>query len=85
MWNDFLDTTNITCGYTVYGCKRRKLHRSFAKPGREECAKCVTLDSLEKKENEQEARRKLTARCKEAVYTFDMQRVILLPRIEQYK
>ena len=84
-WNDFLDITNITCGYAVYRCECRKLHISFAKLGREECAKCVTLDSLEKYEHEQEARRRPTARCEEAVYTLDTQRVILLPRIEQYK
>ena len=102
LWKDFLDTTNITCGYTVYRTECIKLHLSFAKLGQEECAKCVTLDGLAKKEHEQEAGRRRTTyeieaanfkrlsrqptvRCEEAVYTLDMQKVILLPRIDQYK
>ena len=102
LWKDFLDTTNITCGYSVYRTECIKLHISFAKLGQEECAKCVTLDGLAKKEHEQEAGRRRTTyeieaanfkrlsrqptvRCDEAVYTLDIQKVILLPRIDQYK
>ena len=57
MWNNFLATTNITCGFTIYRCECRKLHISFVKLGREECDKCVTLDGLVSTEHEQEAGR----------------------------
>ena len=65
MWNNFLATTNITCGFTLYRCEWN-LHISSAKLGSEECDKCVTLFGLVSAEDEQEAGRRWASHEMEA-------------------
>ena len=74
MWNNFLATTNITCGFTINRCECRNLHISFAKLGCKECDKCVTLDGLVSAEHEQEAGR---MRATHEIAAADFERISL--------
>ena len=83
------------CSYEIYRKQCRYLHISTAKLGHEECEACILLTDQEqlaehkrlaeraREEYQKDKERQL--REDEALYTLDMQKIVCLPRLLQYK
>ena len=83
------------CSYEMYRKQCRYLHISTAKLGHEECETCILLTGpaqlAEHKRLAERAREEYRTDKQrqlgedEALYTLDMQKIVCLPRLLQYK
>lgn len=84
---------NAACGYEVYRQICHELHISHAKLGHEECESCTMLkdqpDQLRRHKRRAKRVRKEYGRDvhsqtdESPVYTLDLQKIVMLPRLEQ--
>lgn len=92
LYDDFTENSAVKdrCGYDLYRRTLKEMHISFARLGKEDCSTYAVLEGADKEAHKEEAsrRRKSYGRDKlreNLVYTSDLQKVSMLPRIEQFK